>query len=364
MLRPFGFPREFVTLIRCPADAGQLAVKDETRSEDDDIAEGELHCATCAHVWRIEGGIARLMKEGLTEENEHELVLKDQEYEAMPEVFTPPLLGWRSKFMDRVEIPPHLTALHPLDGRRVLEIGCGDGRFTMLMAQSGANILAVDISIGGLRGLKRNFQAGTAPTTYKIAPSRRRALGRLGLVQAEATALRVAPHSFDRAMSATPLDSRDERLRMYNAVAEALTDDGRYVAGVEYDDFGRRLLGLPRLRRYSPGGILIEHLDIPGMRREIGPFFRRVRMRLVRANVPFVKRMRLPMAVHVAASLTCAVLPGFKHLGQILMVRAERPIRLPVEGAMRRDYFGARALYRRYKRWRGEEPTWDWQQPV
>jgi uncharacterized protein YbaR (Trm112 family) len=364
MSKEFGFPREFLSIIRCPIDSGQLSLINETSGSDGEIVDGSIGCEVCPRQYPIENGIVRLMKEHLTQENEHEMELKDQEYEAMPAIFVPPTTSWRSEFMDRIEIAPHLAGLEPLNGRRVLELGCGDGRFTMLMAQMGANILAVDISIEGLRVLRRNYLSGAAPTTYKLARSRSDALGRVGLVQADASALHLAPTSFDRALSATPLDSRDERMKMYNAIAVALNEDGRYVAGVEYDDLCRRVLGLPKLRRYSPGGILIEHLDMPSMRREISPYFGRVRMRPIRVSLPLVRRLRLPTAVHAAIARTCTALPGLRHIGTILLVIAERPIWLTVEGERRRDFLGARSLYRRYKRWRGEEATWDRDQPV
>lgn len=39
-----------------------------------------------------------------------------------------------------------LDALGPVDGRNILEIACGTGRFTIMLANRGANITAIDIS--------------------------------------------------------------------------------------------------------------------------------------------------------------------------------------------------------------------------
>ena len=94
-------------------------------------------------------------------------------------------------------------------------------------------------------------------------------LGHVGLVQADASEFHAVPASFDVALSASPLDSREERMQMYRAIAESLKDDGRYIAGVEHDDLLRRLLGMPIARRYTPGGIFIEHFDINTLRREV-----------------------------------------------------------------------------------------------
>lgn len=353
-----GFPRELLSFLRCVIDGGELTIANESRGDAAGITDGVLRCVECSHEFKIEDGIARLMPLTLSEESEHEIRLKDREYEAMPEIFEPPVSGWRSEFADRIEIPPHIKALRPLEGQRVLELGCGDGRFTTLMAQQGAVLIAMDFSFAALQKASRRLQAGVAPTSLKIASPR---LGtdlskRVGLVQTDASRFCVAPRSFQRVLSATPLDSRDERMAMFKAVAGALTDDGRYIAGVEYDDLRRRWLGLPKVRRYSPGGILIEHLDIPTAERELAPYFGRMHMQPIRAHVPLTKWM--PFALRVAVHRAVCVLPFAKHLGEILLVRADQPRRLPDEGERRLDYLGCRSLYRRYKNWRGEVAVW------
>lgn len=353
------FPRHLLPLLRCSRDAGQLSLCQEFRSGAVGVIDASLRCTECSAEYPIENGIARLMTDALTPETEHEIALKDQEYAAMPDIFEPPPSGWRSEYGDRIEIPQHLDALEPLEGCRVLEIACGDGRFTLLMAQLGAEVLAVDFSIAALHKLTDSLPSGVAPTTYRVPP--RRPAGSLtahvGLVQADAGHFHVAPRSFDRALSATPLDSRDERMRMYRTIAEALTDDGRFVGGVEHDDLNRRLLGLPLIRRYTPGGILLEHLDIPTMRRETAPYFSQLHFRPIRAHLPFVKR--LPMKVAVFVALAVNYIPGLRRFGEILLLCAEGPIRLPVEGARRSGNSLAKRFYRRYKRRKGDPPLWD-----
>jgi SAM-dependent methyltransferase len=358
-----GFPRKFLPLLRCVRDAGQLSVFSEARGDGNAIVDGSMRCVECSQEYPVENGVVRLMTGTLTQETEHEILLKDEEYEAMPEIFTPPTSGWRSEFADRIEIPPHLEALGSIENCRVLELACGDGRFTLLMAQLGAEVLAVDFCIAALHKLGSRLSSGFAPTTYQVVPQGTvgSLVGRVGLVQADASNFRVAPRSFDRALSATPLDSRDERMTMFRAVAESLTDGGRYVAGVEYDDLYRRAFGMPLVRRYTPGGVLIEHLDIPTMRREISPYFSSLRMRTIRAHVPFVKHglVKRSPGLAVALSRIACALPGLKHLGELLLVSAERPRRLPVDGARRPGFIGASSVYRWYKRWKGEEPMWD-----
>jgi uncharacterized protein YbaR (Trm112 family)/ubiquinone/menaquinone biosynthesis C-methylase UbiE len=352
------FPRSLLHLLRCIFDASELAVARETSGDSSGIVNGTLRCVQCSHEYSIDAGIARMLPSDRTQETDHEIELKDLEYEAMPEAFVPSDSGWRSEYMDEIEIPPHLGGLEPLAGRRVLELGCGDGRFTCLMAQMGAEILAVDFSLWALRRTQRNLAKGEAPTKYRLAAPRR--TGNLtsyaGLVQADASQFHLAPRSFHRALSATPLDTRDERMEMFRAVAESLTDDGRYVAGVEYDDLSRKILGLPLVRRYSPGGILIEHLDRATMRREMAPYFGRMTMRPIRVRLPLARL--LPIKARVAAALTVSRLPVLRDLGEILLVSAERPRRLPQDGVRRPDLFAARTLYRRFQHWRGKDAVW------
>ncbi|HEY6445202.1 MAG TPA: class I SAM-dependent methyltransferase [Acidobacteriaceae bacterium] len=297
-------------------------------------------------------------------ESQHEIRLKDREYEAMPDVFVPAPSGWRSSFVDRIEIPPHLDALGALKGLRVLELASGDGRYTVLMAQLGAEVLALDFSFEALRKAIRNVAEGQAPTTYRpaCAPVPGDLTARVGLVQADASCFRVAPRAFDRALSASPLDNRDERMKMFCAIADSLKDNGRYVAGVEHDDLYRRMFGLPVIRRYSRGGILIEHLDVPTMRREMAPYFGQMRMRPIRAHLPFTKG--LPEHIRVRAALAVNAIPVLRQLGDILLVTAERPRRLPQEGVMRPQILGARSLLIRYKQWRGKEQTWAKDEPL
>ncbi|SDX56383.1 Methyltransferase domain-containing protein [Halobellus clavatus] len=56
-----------------------------------------------------------------------------------------------------------LEALGPVDGKDILEIACGTGRFTALLAERGANIVGLDISAAMLaQGREKARNAGVA----------------------------------------------------------------------------------------------------------------------------------------------------------------------------------------------------------
>jgi SAM-dependent methyltransferase len=333
---PTEFPRHLLPLLRCSRDGGSLATTIETRASALGISDARLACTSCAAEYAIEQGIARMLDTALTAEDEHEIAIRDEEFSfSEPAPFVPPAIGWRSELSDMIEIPPFLAALGPLDGRKVLEIGCGDGRFTMLMAQRGADVLAIDFSINALRKLAMWLPAGIAPTVYPQAdPAAAKDVRlRIGLVQADASRGLVAPQSVDRALSTTPLDSREQRLSMYRMIADALTDDGWFIGSVEHDDLIRRSLGQPLARRYSAGGIFIEHFLPETVQRECAPYFGKVRSRPIRPRVPLVTR--LPLGLSVRVSRAVAAVPGLRQFGEILLFRAEAPLRLPAEDAQR-----------------------------
>ena len=271
------FPRDMVPLLRCNIDSGELKLTKELRVVADGVLDAELRCGICGAEFRIENGIACLLPDWLTPEDKLEMSIRDRiDYDCTnPSSFVPPAEGWRSVLSDRLEVPAHLDELQTSPSHTVLELACGDGRFTALIAKTGARILAVDFSINALRLLALRLPAGA----------------RVGRVQADINQLHFGCRAFDRALTLTPLDSRDERMNMYRTIAHALKDDGRYVGSFEHDDLNRRLLGLPLVRRYSKDGILIEHLTTKTLRREAAPYYSKLRVRPIRPRVPLLAKL-------------------------------------------------------------------------
>ena len=209
----FEYPGAMIGLIRCSRDGGELVSSATAESGPTGVIQGSLRCAKCATEFFIRDGIVRLLPESLTGENQHEMELRDSEYEQNASGG----YKWGSKLGDRIEVLPHLRALGPLEGKKVLEFGCGDGRFTIPMAQLGADVLGVDFSLAGLYRLAGFLESRNRRQRFADC-ARSGSLGNLnghiGLVQGDATRFFPGPRSFDRALSATPLDARDERMRV------------------------------------------------------------------------------------------------------------------------------------------------------
>jgi SAM-dependent methyltransferase len=336
------FPRDMLHLLRCINDAGELTLIKEPLGDADGVLDAVLRCKACGSEFRIEDGIARLLPDQLTEEDKHEMSIRDTiDYDCTnPGSFVPPAEGWRSLLSDRLEVPAHLDALQTLPSNTVLELACGDGRFTSLIAKTGAKVLAVDFSINALRLLAWRLPAGA----------------KVGRVHADINQLHLASRAFDRALTLTPLDSRDERMNMYRTIAHALKDDGRYVGSFEHDDLHRRLLGLPLMRRYSKDGILIEHLTTKTMDLEAAPYFSKLRVRPIRPRVPFA--LKLPPGLALPLLRLVAALPLARHFGELLLLTAQDPVRLPVEGQHRSGNRLAKVAYRSYMNKKNKKASW------
>jgi len=69
------------------------------------------------------------------------------------------------QLIDRREKAAVLEAVGPLEGRDVLEIACGTGRFTVMLASEGANVVGLDISAAMLQqGRQKAYHADLSGT--------------------------------------------------------------------------------------------------------------------------------------------------------------------------------------------------------
>ncbi len=299
------FPRSLVGNLCCLRDGTKLSIGRSDDSSTEPISQGLVICRSCHASFPIVDGILHLLgPESMDEESRHEAKWRDKqsvEMEARNEWF-------ENKLASRLEIPQHIAALK-LDRQCVLlEIGCGRGRFTVRMREKCQAILAVDFSLASLEFLAKRLGPGS----------------NVGLVWADATHLKLAGRSFDRAFATTPLDSREQRMAMHLAVSEALNDSGLFVFSTEHYDFRTRLLGNPRLMRYTPEGSLFQRMTQREVEREAGPFFSEVKSRPIQLFLPFLRSVPVSRAIERV--------PVLRMFANLLLVSASYPARTPVVG--------------------------------
>lgn len=296
-----GYPVELVPLLCCPLDNAELQAVAPSQT-DPYLTQASLRCHQCGTHYPVEDGIVRLLDPAaLDSESGHEHGIRDQQavsYDPSTESST-----WH-----RMEMLPTLAALEPLAGRTLLEMGCGNGRFTVRIAPIATVTIAVDFSLASLRTLARRLEPAW----------------RIGLVQADATRISLRPGSFDRALSTlvSNLPTAEHRQRMLAIAASALRPDGRFVFSTHYHSLRSRLSRESRSRHYRAGGIY-RYLFEPGeIIRETRPCFDRVACRPIQIAIPLAGRLGLPA---VQLSRIAERLPLLRSLGELLLVEAEVP---------------------------------------
>jgi len=183
------------------------------------------------------------------------------------------------------------------------------------LEKKGAFLMALDFSMESLRLLAQRLPAGM----------------NVGLVQADVTRQCVAPRCFDRVLSTlvSNLPSREHRLAMLGAAAEALKDTGSFVFSAHHQNLTNRLLGRPPAGRYPDCGIFRYYMRREEILRESGVYFRRVLCRPVRIDVPLIRWTGISA---MGISRTLEWFPVLRQLGDLLLVKVTDPIRIPEEG--------------------------------
>lgn len=136
---------------------------------------------------------------------------------------------------ERLEHDLVLSMLPPLEGTRVLDVGCGDGELTQKLAELGADVIGVDVNPDMVAVAQRRRSG-----TYKVA---------------DATALPFDDETFDVVIAVTVLCVCDDPKILVGEMARVLKPGGRSVIG-ELGKFSlwalsRRLRGLAGNRMWQ-----------------------------------------------------------------------------------------------------------------
>lgn len=79
---------------------------------------------------------------------------------------------------DDIEIRA-LRAGRQLDGAEILEVGCGDGRLTFVLARTAASVLGIDPDPDAIALARRRAVAdGVLNARFRVAPAQRPGVGR------------------------------------------------------------------------------------------------------------------------------------------------------------------------------------------
>ena len=123
--------------LRCPACSGQLELGEGSKSEAGKIKTGELHCS-CGENYPIENFIPRFVSSDNYAKKFGYQWLRHAKTQF--DSYTGRPLS-RNRFFATTQWPERL------ENRIVIEAGCGAGRFTEIVVETGAMVLSFDYSV-------------------------------------------------------------------------------------------------------------------------------------------------------------------------------------------------------------------------
>ena len=119
-------------------------------------------------------------------------------------------------FSDNIERPVIETLIGDLKGKRVLDLGCGSGAYSLWFAERGASVVGLDLS----------------ETMISIAQERSRGLDAVFRVADIRQSLPFDDDGFDLVFSATALHYVDRLITTMTEIARVLKAGGAFIASV------------------------------------------------------------------------------------------------------------------------------------
>lgn len=304
-----GFPVQLISKLLCTFDGAELE-PDKTiqmSEQGDCIKNGSLHCKRCDAVFPIDSGIVNMMGSVVLDNtSSHELQLRNEH--AARSVNGTELPSYDSDH-HAMEIAPTLEALAIGKDQSLLELGCGDGRYTASLADKCQWIMAVDFSHESLRSLGRRLQD----------------CQNVGLVLGDCATVKVSAAGFDRMLSTlvSNLPTREHRNAMYQLAATGLKPDGHFVFSTHYHGLRQRLAGEEKSCAYEAGGIYRYNFTVSELRSEVREYFGTIKAHPIRIYFPFARTLRLPL---VALSRILEHVPILNSLGGLILCTVKHPV--------------------------------------
>lgn len=232
--------KELLQWLRCPVDLGSLALDANKIEADEHILSGQLFCTQCGQNYQITDGVPHLLPpEQLRIKSEDLTRLQQQtierfgfewrhfqdwgwlpDYPDVPETELK-FFGGLVKHTESAFWGKSLFSRDDLQvGNLVLDAGCGNGRFTNQAAQTGAEVIGLDLGWGVFSAFEHT-----------------RTLPNVHIVRGDLFRLPFADKTFDRIFCIGVLQHTGNAGAAFDSLARVLQGGGLIVAHV----YGRGL---------------------------------------------------------------------------------------------------------------------------
>jgi ubiquinone/menaquinone biosynthesis C-methylase UbiE len=196
-----------------------------------------------------------------------------------------------------LEFPDVLELLAPTAGETILDVACGTGRYTVVIAERGAAVIGMDFSAEMLARARRRMPNTEFHTADLTKP------------------LPFLSHYFDAILCAQALKHIPDLGLTMREFARVLRTGGRVVfsvthPGMVWDNYEMR---------EHPGFLLNEHADI--IHHQFDDYIAAVE----NAGLRIARLVEIPISERIRGLLTERSYPLVAGRKQILAIRAERP---------------------------------------
>jgi len=171
-----------IDILACPLCKSELKIR-VLRCAGDDILKGTLRCPICGNKYEIKYGIPRLIPYKVLKKRLYNII--NRYYDVYAPVYDYRLSNPEIEYVRNVE---REIILSTVPKGIVLDIGCGTGAQTLLLASLGCRVFALDISMNMLLETLRKARALNL-------------VNNIELIQASADYLPFKNASFDRVYS-------------------------------------------------------------------------------------------------------------------------------------------------------------------
>ncbi len=293
-----GFPARLIDFIQCSKGCGSLDIE-KGQNEAGVITQGILRCSQCCAEYPIHNGILDILdsNESMDDRSCFEMKIRDEIARESKHQFAE-----IDDFANDTEVSSTLRKLGWLQGKCILELGCGTGRFTRKLINGGATVVAIDFSLDSLSANAKRLE-----DTEKA-----------GLIHADVSKISLKENSFDLALSTlySNIPDPEARLACTNIVYQALKPGGTYVLSAHHHEIRDVLKGQPSSGTYD-NGIFFQKFTTASIKKELSGIFPRIKTETICIWLPYLSRIA---SIRSFLSRASESVPLLNRLGSLLLV--------------------------------------------